>query len=74
MKIVSVGVMILFLIVGPLPFESAMAAVSTVAKNPEALSLDIKGMDILDVFRLLSMRGNINIIAGKNVTGKVTFS
>jgi type IV pilus assembly protein PilQ len=38
----------------------------------EKLSLDIKGMDILDVFRLLSMRGGINIIAGKEVTGKVT--
>ncbi|MFA5369700.1 MAG: secretin N-terminal domain-containing protein [Candidatus Omnitrophota bacterium] len=38
----------------------------------EKLSLDIKGMDILDVFRLLSMKGGINIIAGKNVTGKVT--
>lgn len=36
------------------------------------LSLDIKGMDILDVFRLLSMRGDLNIIAGRNVTGKVT--
>ena len=72
MKIVSVGVMILFLIAGLLPCEGAMAAVSTVAQKPEALSLDIKGMDILDVFRLLSMRGNINIIAGKNVTGKVT--
>ncbi|NQT89787.1 MAG: hypothetical protein HQ558_00845 [Candidatus Omnitrophica bacterium] len=47
------------------------------AKKPEAesserLSLDIKGMDILDVFRILSMRAGFNIVAGKNVTGRVT--
>jgi type II secretory pathway component GspD/PulD (secretin) len=36
------------------------------------ISLDIKGMDIIDVLKVLAMRGNLNIAAGKNVRGKVT--
>ncbi|MFH0732267.1 MAG: secretin N-terminal domain-containing protein [Candidatus Omnitrophota bacterium] len=36
------------------------------------ISLDIKGMDILDVLKILSMRSDLNIIAGKNVRGNVT--
>ncbi len=36
------------------------------------ISLDIKGMDIVEVFKMLSSRYNMNIIVGKNVSGKVT--
>ncbi|NQT00158.1 MAG: hypothetical protein HQ595_03655, partial [Candidatus Omnitrophica bacterium] len=36
------------------------------------ISLDIKSMDIIDVLKILAMRGNLNIVAGKNVRGKVT--
>ena len=36
------------------------------------ISLDIKGMDIVDVLKLLANRGNLNIITGKNVTGRVS--
>jgi type II secretory pathway component GspD/PulD (secretin) len=36
------------------------------------ISLDIKGMDIIDVLKILAMRSNLNIVAGKNVRGKVT--
>jgi type IV pilus assembly protein PilQ len=39
---------------------------------PGKISLDIKGMDIIDVLKILAMRGNLNIVAGKNVRGKVT--
>ncbi len=38
----------------------------------EKISLDIKGMDIIDVLKILAMRANLNIVAGKNVRGKVT--
>ncbi|MFH1338987.1 MAG: TonB family protein [Candidatus Omnitrophota bacterium] len=38
----------------------------------QKISLDIKGMDILDVLKMFSQRANINIVAGKNVTGRVT--
>jgi len=36
------------------------------------ISLDLKGMDIKDVLKMLSLRSGMNIVAGKNVRGKVT--
>jgi type II secretory pathway component GspD/PulD (secretin) len=36
------------------------------------ISLDIKGMDIVDVLKMLATRANINIVVGKNVSGRVT--
>ena len=39
---------------------------------PGKISLDIKGMDIMDVLKILAMRSNLNIVAGKNVRGKIT--
>lgn len=38
----------------------------------EKVSLDFKGMDIVDVLKILATRGNMNIVIGKNVTGRVT--
>ena len=36
------------------------------------VTLDIKGMDVVDVLKMLATRSNMNIIVGKNVTGRVT--
>jgi type IV pilus assembly protein PilQ len=36
------------------------------------ISLDIKGMDIVDVLKMLSSRNGMNIVVGKNVSGRVT--
>ncbi len=38
----------------------------------EKISLDLKGMDIVDVIKMISQRSGYNIIIGKNVSGKVT--
>lgn len=38
----------------------------------DKISLDIKGMDVVDVLKMLSTRSGMNIVVGKNVTGKVT--
>jgi len=40
--------------------------------EPNKISLDIKGMDIVDVLKMLATRSGMNIIVGKNVTGRVT--
>jgi len=41
--------------------------------QPDAkISLDLKGMEIADVFKMLALRSGRNIVAGKNVRGKVT--
>jgi type II secretory pathway component GspD/PulD (secretin) len=44
------------------------------AESPAAnkISLDIKGMDVVDVLKMLAQRANLNIVVGKNVTGRVT--
>ncbi len=42
------------------------------ASSPQKISLDIKGMDITDVLKMLATRAGLNIVVGKNVTGKVT--
>ncbi|MDD5195106.1 MAG: secretin N-terminal domain-containing protein [Candidatus Omnitrophica bacterium] len=36
------------------------------------ISLDIKGMDVVDVLKMLATRAGINLVVGKNVTGRVT--
>ncbi|NQT95813.1 MAG: hypothetical protein HQ572_05125, partial [Candidatus Omnitrophica bacterium] len=72
MRRLSVGILILGLVFVPLDTARAEKVSAAAAQDPNKLSLDIKGMDILDVFRLLSMRGGLNVIAGKNVSGKVT--
>jgi len=42
------------------------------ATDPSKISLDFKGMDIIDVLKLLAQRGDMNISVSKNVRGKVT--
>lgn len=36
------------------------------------ISLELKGVDVLDVLKILSTRSGLNIVAGKNVRGQVT--
>lgn len=38
----------------------------------EKISLDLKGLDVVDVLKIISMRSGLNIVIGKNVTGRVT--
>ena len=38
----------------------------------QRISLDLKGVDILDVLKLLSQKSGFNFVAGKNVSGRVT--
>ncbi|HQP92230.1 MAG TPA: hypothetical protein PLU24_06095, partial [Candidatus Omnitrophota bacterium] len=36
------------------------------------ISLDIKGMDIVDVLKMLATKADINLVIDKNVMGRVT--
>ena len=56
---------------------SSLAAVKEPASDDsegegKKISLDLKGVDIIDVLKMLSTRSNLNIIAGRNVRGRVT--
>lgn len=73
MNKIPVGIVtILFFLTVTLSPLSAQTSASPQLADTGKISLDIKGMDILDVFRILSMRAGFNIVAGKNVTGRVT--
>ncbi|MDD4955602.1 MAG: secretin N-terminal domain-containing protein [Candidatus Omnitrophica bacterium] len=58
----------------PVAAKAAVRPVSTAVPQelPGKISLDIKGMDIVDVLKMLASRSNLNIVVGKNVTGRVT--
>jgi len=50
------------------PVSSPISKVSTQNK----ISLDIKGMDVVDVLKMLANRANMNLVIGRNVSGRVT--
>ncbi len=63
----------------PLPFTVVTVWAQTVETGPpenfitgQTISLDLKGVDILDVLKLLSQKSGLNFVAGRNVTGRVT--
>ncbi len=47
----------------PLTMEEGLA---------KKISLDLRAMDIVDTVKFLSMKGELNIVTSKNVTGRVT--
>ncbi len=49
---------------------SATPVSAVTAQNK--ISLEIKGMDVVDVLKTLASRARLNIVVGKNVTGRVT--
>ena len=49
-----------------------VAATEAAGLTSERISLDLKGVDILDVLKLLSQKSGLNFVAGRNVAGKVT--
>lgn len=45
---------------------------SSPVKHSSKITLELKGVDILDVLKVLSKKSGLNIVAGKNVRGQVT--
>ena len=41
-------------------------------KGEQTISLDLKGMDIIEVLKTLAAKGDMNIVVGANVRGRVT--
>lgn len=54
-------------------YDPALATAKITSPDGQnKISLDIKGMDVIDVLKMLAGRANMNIVVGKNVTGRVT--
>jgi type II secretory pathway component GspD/PulD (secretin) len=51
---------------------SEMASPSRPLVHSSKITLELKGVDILDVLKVLSKKSGLNIVAGKNVRGQVT--
>ena len=43
----------------------------TTSTSPEPISLDLKGVDILELLKMLSLKTGLNIVTTKNVSGRV---
>lgn len=85
-RIIAVITIIIFfsIICGPLPQGSLEAQVDSLtasntegsglqqAKEPGKISLDLKGMDIVEVIKMLATKGNLNVVLGTEVKGRVT--
>ena len=69
-KIIMISFLILSLLPAPIYGEGLDAPPGS--GDPGKISLDFKGMDIVDVLKLLAQRGEMNISVSKTVRGKVT--
>lgn len=58
-------------IAGMMPEPKGLLAPEMPA-DEQRITLDLKGVDVLDVLKILGERANLNIVAGKNVRGTVT--
>jgi len=56
----------------PVKPPEAAAAVSMEATDPNKITLDLKGLDVVEVIKLLAAKKNLNVVVGANVKGRVT--
>jgi len=54
------------------PVAAPMETVERAVVVSNKITLDVKGMDVVDVLKIISTRSGMNIVIGKNVIGKVT--
>jgi len=66
--IIVLAMLGLILVLGSVPGLAGAAS----EKSPILISLDVKEMDLQDVLRLITEKADVNIIAGREVTGTVT--
>lgn len=65
---ITIFMLMFALLMAPLPGFAALAPVQDTNK----ITLDLKGMDVIEVIKMLATKGNLNIVIGSNVKGRVT--
>ncbi|MDD3906279.1 MAG: TonB family protein [Candidatus Omnitrophica bacterium] len=82
-KIVSIITMIAFTSILPAgnicPAYAQLESTPSVVKGPmiqtsvsDKISLDLKGMDVVEVIKMLATKGNMNVVLSNDVKGRVT--
>jgi len=51
---------------------AAEGALTEPPQDSEYISLDIKGLDVVEVIKMLAGKGNLNVVVGNDVKGRVT--
>jgi len=54
------------------PLAAPLETVERAVAGSNKITLDVKGMDVVDVLKIISTRSGMNIVVGKNVIGRVT--
>lgn len=52
--------------------SGAEGAPLQMAQDPGRISLDLKGMDVIEVIKMLAAKGSLNVVLGGDVKGRVT--
>ena len=75
-KILPIVLVLMNLLVLPGNIQAQEAEASPVVpetgQKQDRLTLELQGVSIFDVFKILSKKSNLNIVAGKNVQGQVS--
>ncbi|MDD4939664.1 MAG: secretin N-terminal domain-containing protein [Candidatus Omnitrophica bacterium] len=56
------------------PQENELENMTLEERLDQPISLDLRNIDILEALKFLASKGNLNIVASKNVSGRVTFT
>ncbi len=65
-------ILLLIFLVNSLPLYAQDLSKEMREKLEREITLDLRDMDIVDVFKFISMKGDFSIVVGKDVTGRVT--
>jgi MSHA type pilus biogenesis protein MshL len=52
--------------------DASMQTQGASAAGADKISLDLKGMDVVEVVKMLATKGNLNVVIGPDVKGRVT--
>ncbi len=63
---------IIYMVIFFISIFSVIQLVQAQYEDPQMISLDLKGMDIRDVLKILSQKSGLNIVADKDVKGTVS--
>jgi len=71
LKVFTVFFIFSLFVFNPIHNRSLKDAAADTEKKEERISLDLKGIDIIDLFRILSMKTGLTLVPSKGVAGRV---